>query len=141
MTRSEELFEDAKHHLVGGVNSAVRAYTGVGGTPPVIREGTGPWIRDEDDRGYVDYVLSYGPLAVGHAHPEVVSAIQNAVSRGTSFGAPTELETRMAITLKDMVPSVEMVRLVNSGTEACMSAVRLARGYTGRDLILKFRGN
>jgi len=141
MTRSEELFEDAKHHLVGGVNSAVRAYTGVGGTPPVIREGTGAWIRDEDDRDYVDYVLSYGPLAVGHAHPEVVSAIQDAVSRGTSFGAPTELETRMAITLKDMVPSVEMVRLVNSGTEACMSAVRLARGYTGRDLILKFRGN
>jgi len=141
MTRSEELFEDARHHLVGGVNSAVRAYTGVGGTPPVIREGTGAWIRDEDDRDYVDYVLSYGPLAVGHAHPEVVSAIQDAVSRGTSFGAPTELETRMAVTLKDMVPSVEMVRLVNSGTEACMSAVRLARGYTGRDLILKFRGN
>ncbi len=141
MTRSEQLFEEAKTHLVGGVNSAVRAYTGVGGTPPVIREGHGAWIRDEDGRDYVDYVLSYGPLAVGHAHPQVVSAIQDSVARGTSFGAPTELETRLAATLKDIVPSVEMVRLVNSGTEACMTAVRLARGYTGRDLILKFRGN
>lgn len=141
MSRSEELFEDAKRHLVGGVNSAVRAYTGVGGTPPVIREGAGAWIRDEDDRAYVDYVLSYGPLAVGHAHPRVVSAIQETAARGTSFGAPTEMETRMAKILKEMVPSAEMVRLVNSGTEACMSAVRLARGYTGRDLVLKFRGN
>jgi glutamate-1-semialdehyde 2,1-aminomutase len=141
MSRSETLFAEAQRHLVGGVNSAVRAFRSVGGTPPFMRRGDGAWIEDEDGRRYVDYVLSYGPLAVGHAHPEVVAAVQEAAARGTSFGAPTEAETLLAQRVKALMPSIELIRMVNSGTEACMSALRLARGYTGRDKILKFQGN
>ncbi|WP_440997825.1 glutamate-1-semialdehyde 2,1-aminomutase [Arhodomonas sp. SL1] len=141
MSRSAELFAEARQHLVGGVNSAVRAFRSVGGDPPFMRRGEGAWIEDEDGRRYVDYVLSYGPLAVGHAHPEVVDAVQAAAARGLSFGAPTVAETELAKRVKALVPSIERIRLVNSGTEATMSALRLARGYTGREKILKFRGN
>ncbi|MGD8430439.1 MAG: glutamate-1-semialdehyde 2,1-aminomutase [Ectothiorhodospiraceae bacterium] len=141
MSRSQELFALAQQHLVGGVNSAVRAFRAVGGDPVFIRRGEGAWLEDEDGRRYVDYVLSFGPLAVGHAHPEVVEAVQEAAARGLSFGAPTEAETRLAERIKALVPSIELVRMVNSGTEATMSALRLARGYTGRELIVKFQGN
>ncbi len=140
-SRSETLFAEAQQHLVGGVNSAVRAFRSVGGTPVFIRRGEGAWIEDVDGKRYVDYVLSYGPLAIGHAHPEVVEAIADTAARGTSFGAPTELETELAVQVKSLMPGIERLRMVNSGTEACMSAVRLARGYTGRDRVLKFRGN
>lgn len=140
-TRSEQLFAEAQRHLVGGVNSAVRAFRSVGGTPVFFRRGEGAWLEDVDGRRYVDYVLSYGPLAVGHAHPEVVSAISETAARGTSFGAPSELETELAQAVKALMPAIERIRMVNSGTEACMSAVRLARGYTGRDRVLKFQGN
>lgn len=139
--RSETLFAEAQQHLVGGVNSAVRAFRSVGGTPVFMRRGSGAWIEDVDGKQYVDYVLSYGPLAIGHAHPKVVAAIAETAASGTSFGAPTELETELALRVKSLMPSIERIRMVNSGTEACMSAVRLARGYTGRDRILKFRGN
>ncbi|MCS4503450.1 glutamate-1-semialdehyde 2,1-aminomutase [Arhodomonas aquaeolei] len=141
MSRSSELFAEAREHLVGGVNSAVRAFRSVGGDPPFMRRGEGAWIEDEDGRRYVDYVLSYGPLAVGHAHPEVVDAVQQAAARGLSFGAPTVAETELARRVKSLVPSIERIRMVNSGTEATMSALRLARGYTGRDRIVKFQGN
>jgi len=139
--RSEQLFAEAERHLVGGVNSAVRAFRSVGGTPVFFQRGEGAWLEDVDGHRYVDYVLSYGPLAVGHAHPEVVSAISETAARGTSFGAPSALETELAQAVKALMPSIERIRMVNSGTEACMSAVRLARGYTGRDRILKFQGN
>mgnify|MGYP000220319353 FL=1 len=139
--RSETLFAEAQRHLVGGVNSAVRAFRSVGGTPVFMRRGAGAWIEDEDGKQYVDYVLSYGPLAIGHAHPEVVEAISQTAANGTSFGAPTVLETELAVLVRELMPSIERIRMVNSGTEACLSAVRLARGYTGRDRILKFRGN
>ena len=139
--RSEALFAEASQHLVGGVNSAVRAFRSVGGTPVFMRRGEGAWIEDVNGKQYVDYVLSYGPLAIGHAHPDVVRAISDTAASGTSFGAPTELETDMAKMVKSIMPGIERIRMVNSGTEACMSAVRLARGYTGRDRILKFRGN
>jgi glutamate-1-semialdehyde 2,1-aminomutase len=138
---SDNLFAEAQQHLVGGVNSAVRAFRSVGGTPVFMRRGEGAWIEDVDGKRYVDYVLSYGPLAIGHAHPEVVDAIAETAARGTSFGAPTELETELAELVKAIMPGIERIRMVNSGTEACMSAVRLARGYTGRDRVLKFRGN
>src|SRR6056297_3645381 len=140
MSRSEQLFAEAQHHLVGGVNSAVRAFRAVGGTPVFIRRGEGAYLVDADDRRLVDYVLSFGPLAVGHAHPAVVAAIHEAVDRGSSFGAPTEAETRLARRVKELVPSIELLRLVSSGTEATMSAIRLARGATGRDRIIRFRG-
>ncbi len=139
--RSEQLFAEAQQHLVGGVNSAVRAFRSVGGTPVFMRRGEGAWIEDVDGKQYVDYVLSYGPLAIGHAHPEVVRAICDTAASGTSFGAPTELETELAVLVRELMPGIERIRMVNSGTEACMSAVRLARGYTGRDRVLKFRGN
>lgn len=139
--RSETLFAEANEHLVGGVNSAVRAFRAVGGTPVFIKRGEGAWVEDEDGKRYVDYVLSYGPLAMGHAHPAVVAAIAETAASGTSFGAPTEKETQLAQQVKSMMPSIERIRMVNSGTEACMSAVRLARGYTGRDRVIKFRGN
>ncbi len=140
MSRSEQLFAEAQQHLVGGVNSAVRAFKAVGGSPVFIRRGEGAYLVDADDRRLVDYVLSFGPLAVGHAHPAVVAAIHEAVDRGSSFGAPTEAETRLARRVKELVPSIELLRLVSSGTEATMSAIRLARGATGRDRIIKFRG-
>ncbi|MDN3516067.1 glutamate-1-semialdehyde 2,1-aminomutase [Aquisalimonas lutea] len=141
MKHSETLFEAACQHIPGGVNSPVRAFRGVGGTPVFMRRAQGPYLYDEDYQRYVDYVCSWGPMILGHAHPEVVEAVQQAAAQGLSFGAPTEAETRMAQQIKAHVPSMEMLRLVSSGTEATMSALRLARGYTGRNKIIKFQGN
>jgi glutamate-1-semialdehyde 2,1-aminomutase len=138
--RSRKLFAEAKEVIPGGVDSPVRAFRAVGGQPLFIERGEGPYIYDADGNRYVDYVLSWGPLALGHAHPAVVKAIQEQAARGTSYGAPTELETELARMVIDLVPSVEMVRFVNSGTEATMSALRLARAYTGWDKIVKFQG-
>ncbi|GIO12506.1 glutamate-1-semialdehyde 2,1-aminomutase 2 [Cohnella xylanilytica] len=140
-SRSKEAFERAKRSIPGGVNSPVRAFKSVGLTPLVIESGAGSRITDIDGQTYIDYVLSWGPLIVGHAHPEVVEAIQRTAAKGTSFGAPTELETAMAELVCERMPSVEVVRMVNSGTEATMSALRLARGFTGRSKILKFEGS
>ena len=126
--------------MPGGVNSPVRAFKGVGMTPPFIKKGNGSRIWDEDGNEYIDYVLSWGPLILGHTHPEVVSAIRNQAGQGTSFGACTELEVLMAEKIRKAIPSIEVVRMVNSGTEATMSAIRLARGYTGRNIIVKFAG-
>ncbi len=140
MTRSATLFDQARTMIPGGVNSPVRAFKSVGGTPPFIREARGARLIDVDGREYIDYVGSWGPMIVGHAHPEVVTAVQEAAARGASYGAPTEAEVTLAAAIIDCVPSLEMVRLVNSGTEATMSALRLARAATGRDAILKFEG-
>lgn len=140
-TQSEALFAEAKTLIPGGVNSPVRAFRSVGGTPRFIERGEGPYIWDADGNRYIDYVLSWGPLTLGHAHPAVVKALQEAVARGTSYGAPTALENQLAKLVIDTVPSVEMVRFVNSGTEATMTALRLARAYTGRDRVIKFAGN
>jgi len=137
---SESLFHEAKAVIPGGVNSPVRAFKAVGLPPRFIRSGKGSRIVDEDGNAFIDYVGSWGPLIIGHAHPEVLEAVEFAMKSGTSFGAPTRREVEMARTIGDMVPSIEMVRLVNSGTEAAMSAIRLARGYTGRDRIIKFSG-
>jgi len=137
---SESLFHEAKAVIPGGVNSPVRAFKAVGLPPRFIRSGKGSRIVDEDGNAFIDYVGSWGPLIIGHAHPEVLEAVELAMKSGTSFGAPTRREVDMARTIVDMVPSIEMVRLVNSGTEAAMSAIRLARGYTGRDRIIKFSG-
>ncbi|MBW1721699.1 MAG: glutamate-1-semialdehyde 2,1-aminomutase [Deltaproteobacteria bacterium] len=138
--RSESLFERAKARIPGGVNSPVRAGKAVDMNPPFIEKAQGCFLWDADGNRYIDYVCSWGPMILGHAHPEVVQAIRDRVSLGTSYGAPTELEVRLAELIVDMVPSVEMVRMVNSGTEATMSAIRLARGYTGRSKIIKFEG-
>jgi glutamate-1-semialdehyde 2,1-aminomutase len=138
--RSEELFAEAQRLMPGGVNSPVRAFRGVGGTPRFIARGEGAWLTDADDNRYIDYVLSWGPLILGHAHPAVVAAITEQAARGTSFGAPTALESELAQLAIDAVPSVEMVRFVSSGTEATMSAIRLARAYTQRPKIIKFAG-
>ena len=140
LERSKRLLAAAEKVIPGGVNSPVRAFRAVGGEPPFIARGNGPYLWDEDGNRYVDYVLSWGPLILGHAHPAVVEALCNAASRGTSYGAPTALETELAELVIEMVPSVEMVRFVNSGTEATMSALRLARAYTGRPKIIKFEG-
>lgn len=140
MTRSEKLYEEARKYIPGGVNSPVRAFRSVGGTPLFIESGSGCRIKDADGREYIDCVASWGPLILGHANAEIVDAVCAAARGGTSFGAPTEREIRLAELIADMVPSVEKVRLVNSGTEATMSAVRLARGATGRDKIMKFEG-
>src|SRR5437870_2857681 len=137
---SERLFERARHVIPGGVNSPVRAFRGVGGTPPFIARGQGSRIFDVDGNEYIDYVGSWGPLLLGHRHPAILKAISEALEIGTSFGAPTEREVELAEEILAAVPSVEMVRLVNSGTEATMSAVRLARGFTGRELTVKFEG-
>jgi len=139
-TNSEALFARAQKLIPGGVNSPVRAFRGVGGTPPFIVRGQCSHIRDADGNEYIDYVGSWGPLLLGHCHPDILAAIQEAAASGTSFGAPTEREIEMAEAIRDAVPSIEMVRLVNSGTEATMSALRLARGFTGRDLVIKFDG-
>src|ERR1700744_2754008 len=139
-TRSQELFERAQRVIPGGVNSPVRAWRGVGGTPAFIVRGDGSHIFDADGNEYIDYVGSWGPLLLGHRHPAILAAIEEALTRGTSFGAPTEQEIDLAETIRTMVPSMELVRLVNSGTEATMSALRVARGYTGRDLTIKFEG-
>ena len=137
---NEALFARAQRHIPGGVNSPVRAFRSVGGTPRFVVRGAGPRVSDADGREYLDYVGSWGPLILGHAHPEVVAAVQNAAAAGLSFGAPTEREIEMAALLCELVPSMDMVRLVSSGTEATMSAIRLARGFTGRDVLVKFEG-
>jgi glutamate-1-semialdehyde 2,1-aminomutase len=140
LERSQELFDRAQLSVPGGVNSPVRAWRGVGGTPRFINRGEGAHLFDEDGNEYIDYIGSWGPLLLGHRHPEILDAIQHALARGTSFGAPTELEIEMAETIRAMVPSMEMIRLVNSGTEATMSALRVARGFTNRDITIKFEG-
>ncbi|HYE92566.1 MAG TPA: glutamate-1-semialdehyde 2,1-aminomutase [Terriglobales bacterium] len=140
MKRSHELLKAAERVMPGGVNSPVRAYRGVGGTPPFIARGEGSRITDVDGKSYVDFVGSWGPLILGHAPAAVVEAIAETARRGTSYGAPTELEVRMAEAIASAYPSMEVVRLVSSGTEAAMSAIRLARGATGRDLLVKFDG-
>ena len=133
-------FAQAQQVIPGGVNSPARAYGAVGGAPRFIDRGAGSRLYDIDGREYIDYVCSWGPLIFGHAHPRVVSALQEACGKGTSFGAPTQAETELAELIVASVPSIDMVRMVNSGTEATMSAVRLARGFTGRDKVLKFDG-
>ena len=140
MTRSHDDFQAACRHIPGGVNSPVRAFRGVGGDPVFFASGEGPCLVDVDGKRYIDYVGSWGPMIAGHAHPEVIRAVQDAAAQGLGYGAPTEIETRMAETLCRWVPSMELVRMVNSGTEATMSAIRLARGFTGRDRIVKFEG-
>lgn len=140
MTKSEQLFERAQHSIPGGVNSPVRAFKGVGGTPIFIKKAKGAYLYDADDKRYIDYINSWGPMILGHAYEPVVEAIQKRVADSTSFGAPTELEIEMAELIKSMVPNVDLVRMVSSGTEACMSAIRLARGYTSRNKIIKFEG-
>jgi len=139
-SRSQELFREAQQVIPGGVDSPVRAFRAVGGSPLFIERGEGPYLIDADGHRYIDYVLSWGPLVLGHAHPEVVRAVQAAAERGTSYGAPTALETELARQIIALMPGIEMVRFVNSGTEATMSALRLARAYTGRELIIKFDG-
>jgi glutamate-1-semialdehyde 2,1-aminomutase len=138
--RSKVLFEQAKNAIPGGVNSPVRAGKSVGMDPLFIKKAEGCYLWDEDGQRYIDYVCSWGPMILGHSHPEVLKAITEKLAMGTSFGAPTAIEVEMAETIIEMVPSIEMVRMVNSGTEAAMSAVRLARGYTGREIIIKFEG-
>ena len=138
--RSEAMFARALELIPGGVNSPVRAFRGVGGTPRFIARGEGAYVWDVDGNRYLDYVLSWGPLILGHAHPVVVEALREAIGRGTSYGAPTEMESELAQLVIDTVPSIEMIRFVNSGTEATMSALRLARAYTGREKIVKFAG-
>ncbi len=140
ISASERLWAEAKELIPGGVNSPVRAFGGVGGTPLFIERGAGAYLFDVDGNRYVDHVQSWGPLVLGHAHPKVVEALEDAVRRGTSYGAPTPLEVELARMIVDCMPAVESVRLVNSGTEATMSAIRLARGFTGRDKIVKFAG-
>lgn len=139
-SKSVRLFEKTKKIIPGGVNSPVRAFTSVGLTPRFIQRGKGAYIWDVDGNRYLDYVGSWGPLLFGHAHPRIVRAIQQTARRGTSFGAPTELEEKVAGLICSMIPSIEMVRMVNSGTEATMSAIRLARAFTGKDAIIKFKG-
>ncbi len=138
--RNQQLFERAQRHIPGGVNSPVRAFRSVGGTPSFIASGKGARVTDVDGKNYLDYVGSWGPMILGHAHPEVVAAVQEAAAQGLSFGAPTEREVDMADLLCELLPSLDMVRLVSSGTEATMSAIRLARGFTGRDVLIKFEG-
>ncbi len=140
MQRSEHLFQQAQQLFPGGVNSPVRAFGRVGGTPPYFKRGSGPYLFDEDDKQYIDYIGSWGPMVLGHAHPGVIEAVQKAASDSLSFGAPTAVETELALKIQQHLPSMEMMRMVSSGTEATMSAIRLARGFTGRDKILKFEG-
>ena len=139
--RSVRLMQRAKRLLPGGVNSPVRAFRSVGGDPVFMERGEGSWIFDVDGNSYIDYVMSYGPLILGHAYPDVVEALERVVRNGTTFGAPTSLEVELAGLVCEAVPSMEMVRMTNSGTEATMSAIRMARGFTGRERILKFDGN
>src|SRR3989344_7186867 len=140
MSRSQKLFKEALKHIPGGVNSPVRAFGAVGGTPPFIVSGKGSKIYDADGRAYIDCVGSWGPLILGHSHPKILSAVKKTLAKGTTFGAPTELEIKLAQLIKGAFPSIDLVRMVNSGTEAVMSAIRLARGFTGRDKIIKFEG-
>ncbi|MDZ5604504.1 glutamate-1-semialdehyde 2,1-aminomutase [Pseudomonas sp. RP23018S] len=140
MSRSEDLFAQAQKHIPGGVNSPVRAFRSVGGTPLFFKHAEGAYVVDEDDKRYVDYVGSWGPMILGHGHPDVLESVRKQLQHGLSYGAPTAMETEMADLVCSIVPSMEMVRMVSSGTEATMSAIRLARGYTGRDAIIKFEG-
>jgi glutamate-1-semialdehyde 2,1-aminomutase len=140
MTRSHDLFQQAQRHIPGGVNSPVRAFRGVGGDPVFFKRGQGAHLYDEDDKAYIDYVGSWGPMILGHAHPKVIAAVQEAAAAGLGFGAPTRIEIEMADRICELMPSIELVRMVSSGTEATMSAIRLARGHTGRDKIVKFEG-
>ncbi len=140
LDRSAKLLQRAERVIPGGVNSPVRSFRAVEDSPPFIARGEGPYLYDVDGNRFIDYVLSWGPLVLGHAHPEVAGALKDAVDRGTSYGAPTELEVKMAEKIVEMVPSIEVIRMVNSGTEATMSALRLARGFTGRDKVIKFDG-
>ena len=140
MKNSDQLFEHAQDIIPGGVNSPVRAFNGVGGTPCFIKRAEGAYIYDADDKAYIDYVGSWGPMILGHNHPAILKAVIETAQNGLSFGAPTELEITMAEKVRELVPSMEKLRMVSSGTEATMSAIRLARGYTGRDKILKFEG-
>ena len=138
--RSKKLFEEAKKVIPGGVNSPVRAFKSVGGSPIFINQAKGAYLFDEDGNKYIDYISSWGPMIIGHAHPEIINAVENQSRKGTSYGIPTELETKMAELVVSLAPNVDKIRFVNSGTEACMSAIRLARGYTKRDKIIKFSG-
>lgn len=140
MTRSDELFQRAQQSIPGGVNSPVRAFKGVGGNPIFFNRGEGPFLFDADGKRYIDYVGSWGPMITGHANPQILDAIKEQMQKGLSFGAPTEIEILLAEKVIELVPSIEMVRMVSSGSEATMSAIRLARGYTGRDKIVKFEG-
>ncbi|MHA3054053.1 glutamate-1-semialdehyde-2,1-aminomutase [Acinetobacter sp. ANC 4633] len=138
--KQQQLFKQASKHIPGGVNSPVRAFNGVGGTPVFIEKAQGAYLWDVDGKRYVDYIGSWGPMILGHSHPSIVKAVQEAAQDGLSFGAPTVHETTLADVICEIMPSIEMVRMTNSGTEATMSAIRLARGYTGRDKIVKFEG-
>ncbi len=140
MKESQQLFERAGKVIPGGVNSPVRAFAAVGGTPPFIASAEGAWLTDVDGKRYIDYVGSWGPMIAGHAHPEIIAAVTETATRGLSFGAPCALEVELAERICEIMPSIELVRMTNSGTEAAMSAIRLARGATGRDKIIKFEG-
>ena len=140
MSKSEQLFERASHSIAGGVNSPVRAFRAVGGTPVFFSRAEGPYLYDADGKQYIDYIGSWGPMIAGHANPRVLQAVRNAIENGLSFGAPTAIETDMAELVKSFFPSMEKLRFCSSGTEATMSAIRLARGFTGRDTIVKFEG-
>ncbi|EPJ43840.1 MAG: glutamate-1-semialdehyde 2,1-aminomutase [Osedax symbiont Rs1] len=140
MTRSEQLFAAAQQHIPGGVNSPVRAFKSVGGSPIYFKKGQGAYLFDEDDNKYIDYVGSWGPMILGHAYQPVIDAVKKSLDNGLGFGAPTAVETLLADKVCEIMPSIEMIRMVNSGTEATMSAIRLARGYTKRDKIVKFEG-
>ncbi len=140
MSQNLDLFNSAKHVIPGGVNSPVRSFSGVGGTPVFIDHAAGPAVYDSSGKRYIDYVGSWGPMILGHAHPDVIEAVKSTAEKGLSFGAPTEIETQMAAKVCELMPSIDLVRMVSSGTEATMSALRLARGYTGRDKIVKFEG-
>ena len=138
--RSSALFHEAQKYIPGGVNSPVRAFKSVGGVPIFMKSAKGAYLTDADDRNYIDYINSWGPAILGHAHPEVVEAVQKQAEKGFSFGTPTELETEIAQFIVENVPNIDQIRMVSSGTEACMSAIRLARGFTGRDKFIKFEG-
>ena len=140
LEKSEAVFARGQNHIPGGVNSPVRALKAVGGTPFLAASARGPWVTDLDGNRYVDYILSYGPMILGHGHPAVTKAVQDAAERGLSYGAPTAGEVDIAEKLCSVLPSMDRVRLVNSGTEATMSAIRVARGYTGREILIKFTG-
>ena len=140
MNRSSALFKEAQDYMPGGVNSPVRAFNGVGGTPIFFERGEGAYLYDVDGNSYIDYVGSWGPMILGHANPVIIDSVKAVLEKGLGFGAPTEIETSLAKKVCKLVPSIDLVRMVSSGTEATMSAIRLARGYTGRDKILKFEG-
>ena len=139
--KSKALFEEAKDLMPGGVNSPVRAFKNIGGSPIFFKSGKGAYIYDEDGNEYIDFIGSWGPLIMGHTHPKIVHAIKNQLEAGTSFGSPTKIESNVATLIKKCLPSIDKIRMVNSGTEATMSCIRLARGHTGRNKIIKFTGN